>query len=108
MPTLSDLHRQYEGFISRDELDQSDGLDPALIEAMGAVKIWRERVENAERAVQMATAPHWPSEYQARHRRTLAEAHAALARAEARLRLLRDPETAATKAVLSTIEGGTP
>ena len=44
MADLGELHRRYDGFIPRDEIDRADGLDPALMEALGRVKFWRERV----------------------------------------------------------------
>lgn len=112
MTTYRELEFRYDGPIPRDEIDRANGLDPALMEAMGAVKFWRERVENAEatfrgtarKLIPMALA----EEAHARSARNLTEAQAAFARAEARLRVLENPETAATRAVLDAIEGKTP
>ena len=90
MSTYAELERRTDGFISQDEKDRADGLDPALMEAMGAVKFWRERVESAAEALESWVAcqrADVEAEVHAR-RRVFAAADAALARAEAHLQLL--------------------
>ena len=85
MTSYADLERRYEGRIPQDEKDRADGIDPALMHAMGQVKFWRERVRNAKGAVEVTTmlgmsVPHaW-----------LTETAAALERAETNLRTLQD------------------
>lgn len=101
MADLGELHRRYDGFIPRDEIDRADGLDPALMEALGRVKFWRERVWNAATAVDRGRYLGAP-----RVARLVAgrdSTVAAYKRALAHLRLVRDPATAATAEIVARI-----
>ena len=103
MADLGQLHRRYDGFIPRDLIDRADGLDPALMEALGRVKFWRERVRNAAEAVARGREFNVPQV--ARLTEARGAAVAAYKRALAHLRLVQGPATSAAAELLAHIGG---
>mgnify|MGYP001579453188 CR=1 FL=1 len=105
--TYTDLERRFDGFIPQDEIDRADGLDPALIEARGRVRFWRERLANALDALrswQASTRTDVDVTAQiAARRRDYLSALGSFKRAAARLRLLRHPETAGIASLLGSL-----